>query len=212
MFKTLYFYEPGSLNPQAIKLAQHPEVSLAIWRRPALPELVSFLQVYVLAGGADICFESSLDQLDQTVINALIQAGASRDPDWVLLHAEIAKLGQVFAALTSARAMRIELNIVTGPHCTRFHADYNLSRLLCTYVGPGTQWTSHKNVNWSQGDTPARVLGVYDESRVQQLECSEVAWLKGRLHHDVQGYGQVHRSPDLPIGQPFRILLKFDQI
>jgi hypothetical protein len=81
-------------------------------------------------------------------------------------------------------------------------------------VGPGTLWTPHENVRWCQNHDDALpcVEGLHDPSLIHQLDCFDVAWLKGRLNKDSRGYGQVHRSPDLPEGMPFRILLKFDLV
>jgi hypothetical protein len=214
MFKTLHFEAPHAINCDAVNLVNHPEISLVIWKRALQVEIIRFLQSYALEGGAEIAFEASSETFSEQLFQALLQAGATRDPDWAYLHADVEQLAQLFFALTETPLLRLDLSIITGPHCTRFHADYNLSRLLCTYLGPGTEWTPHKNVRWCQDHDQALpcVEGLKDPDRVRQLENFDIAWLKGRRHMHSQGYGQVHRSPDLPEGTPFRILLRLDQV
>lgn len=214
MFKTLHFDALHGLNHDSLNLVNHPEISLAIWKRAPQAEIIRFLQAYALEGGTEITFEASSETFSEQLFQALMQAGATREPDWIYLHADLQQLAQLFFALTQAPLLHLDLSIITGPHCTRFHADYNRSRLLCTYLGPGTEWTPHENVIWCQDHDQALpcVEGVKEPERVRQLETFDVAWLKGRRHEHSQGYGQVHRSPDLPEGMPFRILLRLDQV
>lgn len=212
MFKTIHFDSLAILSEAAVELARDPHISLAIWPRLPQAELIQLLHAYVLNGGSDIVVTSSAQDLEPQITRALVQAGATRDPAWVLLHTEILSLSRLFVGVTEASAVEIELRVLTDAHCTRFHADYNHSRLLCTYLGPGTLWTPHHNVLWCQDENPPCLQGLRDPARVRQMPAFAVGLLKGRLHPHMQGYGQVHRSPELPPGVPYRLLLKIDQV
>ena len=89
--------------------------------------------------------------------------------------------------------MAVRLDVVDTDACRRFHADYVPLRLLCTYVGPGTQWHRCDRAD-----------------RVEQLAAGEVAIFKGRDALDPPVL--LHRSPPISRTGERRLLLVLDRV
>ena len=53
---------------------------------------------------------------------------------------DIQKLGYVFASLAGESYVKLRLEHVIDDSCRNFHVDQMRLRLLCTYIGSGTEW------------------------------------------------------------------------
>ena len=110
------------------------------------------------------------------------------------LVADIRALGRRFAGIAGVTTIRLRLDGVTDDACRRFHVDAVRLRLLCTYIGSGTEW-----------------IDAY--GRVQHIGLSHVAVFKGEGYPD--GTPRIlHRSPPLaalPVDRRFRLLLCIDE-
>jgi hypothetical protein len=87
--------------------------------------------------------------------------------------------------------------------CPGFHVDQCGIRLICTYRGPGTEWASPGTRNWSATTAPASV---------EQATAFSIVLVKGGLWQGNAGRGGIHRSPELPAGEPPRLLLTLDAL
>ncbi|WP_367115613.1 DUF1826 domain-containing protein [Thiohalocapsa sp.] len=47
---------------------------------------------------------------------------------------------EVFGELLGCPRIGLRLEVLHRPMCPRWHRDHNGIRLLCTWLGPGTQW------------------------------------------------------------------------
>ncbi|MEM8579532.1 MAG: DUF1826 domain-containing protein, partial [Pseudomonadota bacterium] len=54
--------------------------------------------------------------------------------------ADVADLADAFADVMQAAWVRLRLDVVTTNACRRFHVDALRARLVCTYLGTGTQY------------------------------------------------------------------------
>ena len=102
-----------------------------------LEELTSFIHIF--NGGIDSVALYNL--LDQHLPDGPIADGKK------ILIDDILRLATLFEATTKSDNIKLQLEIVTTDMCRLFHADYYRQRLLCTYLGPGTEWLDHSNVN-----------------------------------------------------------------
>lgn len=113
-----------------------PDAALAIWWRRVSEPL-----------------QAALDTLDLDVVDGLsveIDANESVDaalhraryPEATLpaLSADVDLLVQRYAALTGNNRLRVRLEVIEADDNSSFHSTYVTLRLLCTYIGPGTQW------------------------------------------------------------------------
>jgi len=110
------------------------------------------------------------------------------------LSIDVTKLALCFARVTGAVHARLRLEHVDDDACRKFHVDQVGYRLLCTYVGPGTEWLDEGGIT-------------------RHMWPMEVAILKGSK---VPGDGPrvLHRSPpisQLPPDRRSRLVLCIDQ-
>jgi len=99
--------------------------------------------------------------------------------------------------------------------CPKFHVDKVPCRLVTTYQGAATEWLPHQAVNreklgaGSNGKADSE-SGLYkNQNDIQQLNCGEVALLKGESWQGNENAGLVHRSPSLAVDE-HRLLLTLD--
>lgn len=96
--------------------------------------------------------------------------------------------------------------------CPRFHVDWIPYRLITTYRSVATEWLPHHLVDRSKlgansNGVPDAVSGLYPlASDINQLQCGDVALLKGERWPNNEGAGLVHRSPNVPMGETRLVL------
>jgi hypothetical protein len=118
------------------------------------------------------------------------------------LSEDIAELVDMFCYLFELRRVGLRLTALDSAMCPTFH-------------GAATEWLPHQAVNrqklgiGSQGK-PDNESGLYQNQHdIQQLNCGDVALLKGELWEGNENAGLVHRSPALAANER-RLLLTLD--
>ena len=130
-------------------------------------------------------------------------------PGHINLKEDIVSLLKLFEQVTRASSFRVVLAKVSSNMCSRFHADNNQLRMLCTYYGPGTLWLPDHAV-----DRKAYLTGkgnqsiLPDENLVKQVDTGDVVILKGTLYPGATPV--LHRSPNIQENGEERILLSID--
>ncbi|WRH89846.1 DUF1826 domain-containing protein [Nguyenibacter sp. L1] len=111
-----------------------------------------------------------------------------------------------YRTLAGLTEVRLRLERITTDSCRRFHVDRVGLRLLCTYVGPGTQWVpSHPADRMPHAEI--------DPASMRQIGTGDIAVLKGSAWPGGDGQGVLHRSPPLshgPEAERVRLLLTID--
>jgi len=169
-------------NAEVLNAIRGDDVSLAIWERDAPSPLGS-----IALGDADnIRFEANLEELPGALETRLRAAGYSRGITRNILVIDIVMLANRFATAMEASDVAVRLEHITTNACKKFHADHVTARLICTYLGQGTQWLDSKDaVNCDCGDPPI----------IRQLGTGDVALFKGRLWSAENP--AIHRSPPI---------------
>jgi hypothetical protein len=108
------------------------------------------------------------------------------------------------------KKLSVSLRPVTHDACRFFHTDRNFLRLLCTYIGPGTEVIPEHNVRREGLTQQNNTLALLDFSRVKRLKSGDAVLLKGDLHPQHLGRGAVHRSPEIQTQGERRLVLKID--
>ena len=157
------------------------DVNLASWQRPQDAAIAEYCRS--LRFTMPLKRIVSADTVQHDIGFALPDA-----PGKAALLADIALLCQMFSCLMDCRQLGLRLETLTKPMCPKFHTDHLVCRLVCTYMGPATEWLD------STGSTA-------------QATPSAVTLLKGSGWEGNEQYAIVHRSPasDLP-----RVLLTLD--
>lgn len=131
---------------------------------------------------------------------------------------DIEYLASLLSWAAQACACSIRFDVVHGVQCPRFHVDNVKARLLCTYVGAGTQWLDERDADRSKLEHGSN--GLPDEASglirkpgaVHTLPAFAIALLKGRQWPANEGRGAIHRSPPWsPLLGP-RVLVAIDAL
>lgn len=129
-------------------------------------------------------------------------------PDFYLLLEDITELLNQFQKVTQCTSFRILLATVSSNMCKKFHADINVLRMLCTYVGPGTLWMPDESIIQDTLSKESSLELNIVENLVQQVNTGDVAILKGALYPDASAI--LHRSPTIEETGEKRLLLRID--
>lgn len=136
-------------------------------------------------------------------------------PGQANLIADITLLLDAFCCLFDVEEVGMRLTLLNRTMCPRFHIDNVPCRLITTYGGPATEWLEHVDVDRSKlgrgnGGLPDHESGlIHPNASIKQLTAGDVALLKGEKWIGNEGFGIVHRSPEVKPGES-RLIMTFD--
>jgi len=129
------------------------------------------------------------------------------------LREDVALLLEIFADLLGAARVGLRLDTLRHAMCPRFHTDRVLLRLLCTYLGAGTEWLADDAVDRTR--LGHRADGMSDAASgairgpVREVPVGAIALLKGDAWPGFDERGCVHRSPSASSDAP-RLVFTLD--
>ena len=192
-------------QPTVLSDIYKAEINIAIWRRQK-----QFLVKEFLALNPTFQKEMILTPQD-----ALSRIRESFDNNITEVSEDIALLVDMFCYLFELKQAGMRLKVLDKAMCPKFHVDKVPCRLVTTYQGIATQWLPHELVDqtklgWGCNGLPDSESGLYQrKSDIQQLDCGDVALIKGTLWEGNENAGLVHRSPVL-IANEKRLILTLD--
>ena len=132
-----------------------------------------------------------------------------------VLCEDIVRLVEMFCYLFELEQVGLRLATLSHAMCPIFHVDRVPCRLVTTYHGKATEWLPHETVNREKLGMVGKcegTSGLYQrQGDIQQLQCGDVALLKGELWQGNANAGLVHRSPALSAHEQ-RLLLTLNFI
>lgn len=132
--------------------------------------------------------------------------------------ADIDFLTTLFSDLLDCPAVGVRVEVTRRPMCPRFHVDRVGIRLLCSYVGAGTQWLDDRYADRSQLGIPSAALNqdapglVLSPAAHHQVPENAIALLKGSAWQGNELRGVIHRSPVQANPDAARVLLAVDAL
>lgn len=114
---------------------------------------------------------------------------------------DISKSLYLFQSITNSTSFRLLLKTITTDMCTKFHADVNTLRLLCTYAGPSTLWLQH-----AVGNQNGTIK--IDINNILEVGTGNIVILKGELYPNSTPV--YHRSPAVEQNNETRLVLRID--
>lgn len=184
---------------QVVVEARDDIVEISNYLRDVLEELTPFMVTYNNGFNSERTYELLEKHLPEGSISGQKQ----------VLITDIIRLATLFDAETKSGNINLQLKTVTTDMCRRFHVDSYRQRLLCTYLGPGTEWLDHSNVERKALGKGSNENIVKDVTTINRANTFDVMMLKGKKY----GKGQlavVHRSPPIVHHNKTRVLLKID--
>jgi len=129
-------------------------------------------------------------------------------PGFRAFCADLDLLIELLDLLLEPDAIGLRLQRLEGPMCPRLHVDRVGIRLLCTYIGPGSEYLDDRHADRDLlGQGNANALAHSDV--LESVPTGAIALLKGDAFPGNEGGGVIHRSPHDP--SP-RLLLSLDAL
>lgn len=184
--------------------------NVCVWRRELATSLETLLEQHsepVLGSLSGVATGEAIQSLVQG-----LPAGQARDA----LEDDITQLIDAYVAIADCSEVVVSLQTVSSDRCRKFHADYKPLRLVCTYLGPGTEWACDTQVNRAHLGCANDCVEssndqiVPNELAVQRARAGDVVFLKGELYPNNLGHGAVHRSPTIAHLGRRRLVLTID--
>ena len=195
-------------TPAILSRVLEDDVNLAIWQRQ-LPAHIEDFGMLLLALNEPLAESMTLDISDDEALPSL-QGFASAYADlegYAGFIADVAWLIGAYACLLGAKCIGVRLRVLDKAMCPRFHVDHVPIRLITTYAGIGSQWLKEGVMDRTQLGNP--LAEPQDFMKIQQINCGDVALLKGERWIGNEGHGLIHRSPQ-PRRDERRLLLSLD--
>ncbi|MEM9938705.1 MAG: DUF1826 domain-containing protein [Pseudomonadota bacterium] len=183
---------PTSANENLLQVTSHlqalsgllgGQADAAIWRRDVPVGVQSWLDSLPAAQLPTGRFLVKAADVSACITGLCEAAGLSPHParDW--LCEDTARLALYICDAFDAPYIRLRLEAVSDDACRKFHIDNLVSRLICTYRGPGTQISLDTSES--------------DPSPIHDVPTGAPILLKGRLWPQSQDLTLRHRSPPI---------------
>lgn len=201
----------SGLLPEVLERIREPQFGLAVWLRRVRAAIPAWVErnVHPLRGGCRFTITEPSDgeqRLDQALGDSRIVTTGADGAAW--RRDLLSLLALAWRIAPQSPALRVRIERCEDDSCRLFHVDRTALRLICTYLGPGTQWLP-------EGAFVRGALGcgcnnhVRDWTVLQQLAPGQVAVMKGEGYRGNAGRGLVHRSPPASPRHP-RVVLVVD--
>ncbi len=183
-------------------------LNLCNWER-ALPEGTEAELTHwtrTLAARIDV----QLKRGDAVPLEALTGLPEGPTRDW--LASDLTVLSALYMRLAQVDQIRFAFGPVNRTQCPKFHVDHIALRLLCTYVGPGTEWLPERALRRAALAKPStspladNAALLIDAAAVQRAQPGNVLMMKGERYGDGTP-GLVHRSPEIEASGVTRLVL-----
>ncbi|MBE1275666.1 DUF1826 domain-containing protein [Enterovibrio baiacu] len=212
-------HHPAALLTRTEAIGPHPTVlgdiyrddtNIAIWERD-LPEAVQHAVSALIS-------EKPHYGVSLNVTPDNVREGLEESLDLVVhqtLINDIELLVNMFCCLFDLKRVGLRLTVIDKAMCPRFHTDKVPCRLVTTYQNVATEWLPHNVVDQTKlgrgsNGKPDSESGLYAHAEdIRQLNCFDVALLKGESWEGNEEAGLVHRSPAHDPDQS-RLLLTLD--
>lgn len=183
---------------EALGVIHHSGVAAVIWRRSLDPALRRWLERLDPAHLPRTRVIAHRDDVREVLTEACDGSGTPDGPERRLFIDDAVELSNAFASEMRTRHLRLRLDVVTTNACRKFHVDRVAARLICTYLGPGTQYGVS-----TDGEDPKRIFTVATGAPIL---------LRGALWRGAPRSGLLHRSPPIENAGETRLVLVLDPV
>lgn len=194
----------SSASATVLGLVADGRAPVAIWRRPLGADVSREAQSLAARPAfrhRAVVDRRSPERAVDAVLDALGDASA-----YPALARDLRQLLALMAAIDGLTPRSLRLKVIDDDGCRLFHADRVDARLLCTYLGDGTELLPEAAADRSRmgrGDNGH----VIDPDRIVRVATGAVLLMRG--DGSPHGPGVLHRSPPNPHGAP-RLLAAVD--
>jgi hypothetical protein len=196
-------------NASELTRITEANVNLTYWSRP-VQEDINLIAQHLIQVDAPPLVENLTQQTAEQRLKEYFAKIAFSSFTKQLFIGDILMLVQPALMVSQGHSVKVWLKVVVDDECSKFHTDRYDYRLLCTYVGAGTEWIKDAYVNRLQLTKGQNEDIIKDPAQIQRLNAFDVAMLKGEASLENQGKGIVHRSPSITHRGEKRLVLRVD--
>jgi hypothetical protein len=196
-----------SQRSEVLEALAFADADIAVWRRTLPADLSATLETWARSGASpcDAPFYAGASDLSRWLYG--LDDAAARA--W--LEQDIHDLVKRFVRALDVEAVRLVLGVVSDDKCRKFHVDNLRMRMICTYVGPGTEWVDdpwvrREALTYDVSGAAKNQDIVRNLDRVERANAGDVLWVRGKAWRSGP-FGGVHRSPPLAGSGRVRLLL-----
>lgn len=177
-----------------------PGVQVCCWQRSIDVQIADYLANKVPTGTLKLMEKLQPDQSAQLT-------GLPAADGYEQLRDDVSLLAEILFELLDCSNIGLRSTQVEHAMCPRWHVDRVALRLLCTYEGPSTEWLDDQTIVREKLRSPD-----VDGADCQRAATFDVVLLKGALWQDNEGFGAIHRSPDITENAGRRTLITMDPL
>lgn len=202
-------------NPLDLLQIFEQDLQITVVDRDCDKHLVHYLQGVGTSLGRG--FQCTLQAHQSVAEKVLAQRLLPDQPGRDALLTDLDLLAQLYLDLIGCPHIGLRLEVLHGAMCPRFHVDRTGVRLLCTYMGPGTEWLDDRYADRSKlgghsfAIEAAQSGLIVDTKGIHQVAPFAIALLKGSLWQGNQSRGVIHRSPAVAPKQT-RVIVAIDAL
>jgi hypothetical protein len=199
-----------SVSQEAIVLSDiyEEQCNLAVWQRTLDSQFLQQLEKFIKQQGQlNVAKQIGAETIQQDIAHLAMDT-----PFAARLQTYIGELIDMFCCLFDAKTVGFRISTLHKAMCPRFHVDKVPCRLVTAFLGSGSQWIEHNQVNKACFSLSSNDKGSglsTNESKIHTLRNGDVAIMKGEMWEGNEGAGLVHRSPPVEKGQT-RIVMTLD--
>ncbi len=187
------------------------EISVCVWRRDPDPELTNYVRRV-----APSLRPTRRERVSvRSGVSPIVLSDFPEAPQKRRLLEDLRGLVDLFATLADVDGVGVRIVCMNAPMCPRFHTDRVSLRLLCTWLGPGTEWVERSLLDeMSTASSLSPRIGTQSEAEtvVHRMRCFDIGVFKGELWPRRATRAVLHRSP--PLGSPteHRVIVSLDAL
>jgi hypothetical protein len=189
----------------------HPETNIAVLHRRTPAEIENIATSLLAQRHLAIAVRTTGEEHARTRLGELLGEGCEA------LIEDVWRCAELLGDLTGSTELGVRLAVLGEAMCPRFHVDYVGLRLVCTYLGPTTEFLAASDVDRHHlghaPDKPADELTglLRPGGSVRRAANGDIVLLKGEGWPGNEGRGAVHRSPEASPSTP-RLVLTIDAL
>ena len=181
-------------TPAILARIIEPDVNICIWQRPLIDKIERELVSLTPQDLPDVRCHCTLNNFDAAVTSLMASQGLATDlfKHW---REDLLNIAHIYFPQAKGRKVTLRLETTDQDGCPRFHTDRTHLRLLCTYLGPGTEWLRNDQANREAQLAGAPNSEILLTDKPSQLGRFWVGLLKGSAFPGNSLNGLIHRSP-----------------
>jgi hypothetical protein len=175
-----------------------PACAAAIWQRPMASELQTWIDELDPENLPNARVILRPEDVRKIVNEVCDSSGTPECQQRQMLVDDVVRLAGIFVQLMETPYLQLRFDVTKTNACRKFHTDYLMARLVCTYRGSGTQYGTS-----TEGLDPQTIHSVCTGAPIV---------MRGQHWPNNPNTNLRHRSPPIEGTGETRLVLVFDPV